>query len=81
MYPPGQIHPLDMAQNKWLWILGQFTTIALLMCAVWYFERRQSALEQSLTNCQNEKMDRLLTAINANTAALDRLNTAKNEKE
>lgn len=71
---PGQIHPLDMAQQKWLWIIGQFTTIALLLCAVWYFERRQTALEQSLNACQTEKMDLLLEAINANTAAIDRLN-------
>lgn len=69
----GQIHPLDMQQQRWFWIIGQFATIVLLGLAVWYFERRQTALEERLLQCQGEKIDRLLSVIEDNTIALRQL--------
>lgn len=74
MYPFGQYNPqFDMITHRWFWIIGQFATIILLGLAVWYFERRQTALEERLLECQGQKIDRLLSVIEDNTEALQKL--------
>jgi len=70
---PGQTHPLDMVQQKWFWLIGQFSTLILLAVMAWYFERRQTTLEQQVLECQNQKVDMLINVIEQNTQALNSL--------
>lgn len=73
MQTPGQIHPVDMAAQKWFYVIGQFATLVLLGVAVVYFERRQTRLEERLLQCQTEKIDRLTAVIERNSDALQAL--------
>lgn len=62
-----------MVQQKWFWLIGQFGTLLLLAGMAWYFERRQSGLEQKVLECQNQKIEMLIDVIKQNTQALNSL--------
>lgn len=76
--------PLEEMNRIGIWLLdtlkNQGMSFVLLGVAVWFLESQNNALAREVKDCQTEKYNALITVVQSNTEALNRLTHGQKEE-
>lgn len=77
--------PIEEMNRIGIWLLdtlkNQGLSFVLLGVAVWFLQTQNNQLAREVKDCNTEKYNALITVVQSNTEALNRLTNGKEEKE
>jgi len=77
--------PYEEMNRVTIWLLdtlkNQGASFVLLGIAVWYLQTQNNVLSRDIKDCQSEKYNALITVVQSNTDALNRLSASYGKEE